>query len=312
MKSKEKTADISLLESLLEENKTLREQTEFLAKDIADKNNKINLLTAANELLKERQAADAKIIEEQKQRLKDLYERLARRFKKTTEVYNNPNQLTFEFINELELQTITDALNDETAPDRETEEPNLETRVKSYVRRKAKNTILTVPADTPVCDIYVESEGGTCSACGSAMIEDGERVVESISKTVSYSVVRKHYKTYKCSNCEGEKKDSEGLAKKELLSGTIADPTLIADIVVNKFDMGSTLYRIERELSYRGMEIKRQTINSWLMKCGNVMVDNLDEVLKQELFKYPLINVDETPTKVLNLLDENGDKKAQI
>jgi len=66
MKSKEKTADISLLESLLEENKTLREQTEFLALEI--------------ELLKERQAAYAKIIEEQKQRLKDLYERLARRF----------------------------------------------------------------------------------------------------------------------------------------------------------------------------------------------------------------------------------------
>lgn len=308
MKSKEDSVDISLFESLLKDNEALHLQVENLTDDNIKKDKQIDLLAAENELLKEKQAVDARIMEEQKQRIKELYESLAKKFKKTSEVYNNPDQLTFEFINDLELEVTSDALNDgEVSTD---EEENLDSKVRAYVRHKAKNTLLTLPSDTPIAHEYVESKPGECSACGSKMVEDGERVVDTITKTVSYSILRKHYKIYKCPNCEGEQKDKEGIAKDELLAGTIADPSFVADIVVSKFDMGSPLYRIERELAYRGMKIKRQTISSWLMNCGNVMVGNLDEVLKQQIFKYPLINVDETPTKVLNLLDENGKKKA--
>lgn len=310
MKSKEKVVDILASESLLKEIEALRLQAETLTKANNEKDKEINSLTAANELLKEQQAADQKTIADQKQKIKDLYASLAKKYRRTSEVYNNPDQLTFDFINDLEFETTNDALNDEEAPDSEKEEPNLGTRVKAYVRRKSKNAMLVLPADTPISHKYVESEPGKCSACGATMIEDGERVVDTITKTVTYTILRKHYKTYKCPNCEGNEKDREGVKGGELLSGTIADPSFISDIVVNKFDMGSTLYRIERELGYRGMEIKRQTISSWLMKCGNAMLGNLDEVLKQQIFKYPLINVDETPTKVLNLLDENGKKKA--
>lgn len=310
MESKEMPVDIALFDRLLKEIEALRLQAKTLTEESVEKDKKIKQLEKKNELLKEIQAADKRKLEEKDRIIAEQYEKLSRRYKKTSEVYNNPEQKTFEFINDLEFQTTGDALNDEEAPDKETKEPDLNKRVRSYVRRKARNTILAVPADTPVCDIYVESKPGKCSACGSEMVEDGERVVESISKIVSYSVVRKHYKVYKCPNCEGEKKDSEGLAKKELLAGTIADPSFVADIVVNKFDMGSTLYRTERDIKYRGIEIKRQSISAWLMKCGNALLDNLDEVMKQEIFKYPLINVDETPTKVLKLLDENGNKKA--
>ncbi len=317
MKSKEKAINIVDFESLLKEVEALRAQAEVLTEDNANKDKAINLLTnenklltAVNEILKDKQEADKRIIEEQKQRIKLLNEALAKRYKRTSEVYNNPDQLTFDFINDLEFETTNDALNDEEAPDKETEEPDLGTRVKAYIRRKSKNAMLVLPADTPICHEYVESKPGKCSACGSEMVEDGERVVDTVTKTVTYSILRKHYKTYKCPNCIGEAKDREGIVKGELLSETIADPSFISDIVVNKFDMGSTLYRIERELSYRGMKIKRQTISAWLMKCGNAMLGNLDEVLKQQIFKYPLINVDETPTKVLNLLDENGKKKA--
>lgn len=301
MKSKEKTADTITIESLLKENEALRLHANSLAEDNSKKDSQI-------ELLEETQVADKKTIEMQAQKIKDLQELLARRYKKTTETYCDSDQLTF--LNELELETKSDALNDESAPAEETGESDTETRVNSYIRRKAKNSMLILPADTPVSDVYIDSKPGICSACGSEMVEDGERIVETVAKTVSYSIVRRHYKTYKCPNCIGEKKDTEGIAKDELLAGTIADPTLLADIVVNKFDMGSTLYRIERELRYRSIEIRRQTISAWLMKCGNVMIDNLDEVLKLEIFSYPLINVDETPTKVLGLLDKNGKKKA--
>ena len=109
MKSKENSVDISLSKSLLKENEALHLQVENLTDDNIKKDKQIDLLTAENELLKEKQAVDARIMEEQKQRIKELYESLAKRFKKTSEVYNNPDQLTFEFINDLELEVTSDA-----------------------------------------------------------------------------------------------------------------------------------------------------------------------------------------------------------
>jgi len=308
MESKEKQAEMITMESLLKEIEALRLHADGLAEENNKKDAQIASLTIINGLLRDKQEADRKTIEKQNQKIEYLYACLAKKYKKTTEQYINAEQLTF--LNELEAETTSDALNDEEAPAKETEEPDLGTRVKAYVRRKAKNSMLSLPADTPVSDIYVDSEPGVCSACGAEMVEDGERIIETVAKTVSYSIVRRHYKKYRCPNCEGEKQDAEGLAKDEILAGTIADPTLVADVVVNKFDMGSTLYRIERDLKYNGIEISRQTVSSWLMKCGNVMLDNLDEVLREQIFSCPLINVDETPTKVLGLLDEDGNKKA--
>ena len=112
MKSKEDSVDISLFESLLKDNEALHLQVENLTDDNIKKDKQIDLLAAENELLKEKQAVDARIMEEQKQRIKELYESLAKKFKKTSEVYNNPDQLTFEFINDLELEVTSDALND--------------------------------------------------------------------------------------------------------------------------------------------------------------------------------------------------------
>lgn len=114
MESKEKTVDISLYESLRKEYEALCLQTLSLTEENRKKDEKIDFLTAKNELLEERRAADEKTIAEQKQRIADLWEQLAKRYKKTTEIYNNPEQLTF--LNELELETATDALNDESTP----------------------------------------------------------------------------------------------------------------------------------------------------------------------------------------------------
>ena len=309
MKSKEQPVDISLLENLRKENEALRLQTQLLAEENRKKDEKISLLSITNELLEEKRAADEKTIAEQKQRIQDLWDRLSKRYKKSTEIYNNSEQLTF--LNELELEVTSDALNDESTPKDGDPEKDLGTLVKAYVRHNSKNTLLTLPADTPVTNIYIDDGPKKCSACGSEMVKDGEKVIETVTKTVTYTILRKHYIVYRCPNCEGEESDRKpDVPKGEMLSGTVADPTLLADIVVNKFDMGSTLYRIERELKYRGIPIRRETISAWLMKCGNMMMGNLDEVLKQKIFKYPLINVDETPTKVLKLLDEDGNKKA--
>ena len=308
MESKEKTADISLLESLKKENEALRLQAQNLTEENRKKDEKISLLTMTNELLEERHAADEKTIKCQKQAIAALNEKLAKKYRKLSEkLSDNPEQLTF--LNELEIEATCDALNDESFPKKEDED--LGTLVKSYVRHKAKNATLTLPADTPVTDIYVDNGPKKCSACGCMMVRDGEKVLESVTKIVTYSIVRTHYALYRCPNCEGNESDRKpDVSKGEMLAGTIADPTLLADIVMNKFDMGSTLYRIERELRYRGIPIPRMTISAWLMRCGNIMLGNLDEVLKQKIFEYPLINVDETPTKVLKLFDEDGNKKA--
>lgn len=42
------------------------------------------------------------------------------------------------------------------------------------------------------------------------------------------------------------------------------------------------------------------------MRTGDTLVDNLAPVLEEEVYKMPLINADETPMKVLELVESKG------
>lgn len=190
------------------------------------------------------------------------------------------------------------------------ETPYNEETVSSYVRKKAR-TGVTLPADIPVIDIYDDSEIKNCTRCGSPMKKVGEKVYESFTRIHKDALVRRHVNQYACTNCEPEANEGrivETPVTGNMLDGTVCDPTLFSQIVENKFSYATTLYR--QALSFQGIGLSRFTMSSWLIKVGKRLEKNLTPCLEKLIYSYPLVNTDETPVKVLKLLDEDGNKKA--
>ena len=168
--------------------------------------------------------------------------------------------------------------------------------------------MLRVPADTPVVIIPDDSMPPVCSACGVQMVKVGETYTDSIARMELFTIVRRVRNIYACVNCsEGAR---QTVHTDNILENTVADPLLLADILNSKFNMGVPLYRQERLFSEQGLGITRQLMSSMIMRAGGRIMDNLEPLLEEELFRMPLINADETGLKVITLLDENGERKV--
>lgn len=259
---------------------------EELKKIIADQDTEIKVLNRIIAMLKK--DADAEKLAELKAQLRRQYEVACE------QLY---------LFDEFETEAKSDAVNE--TPDDE----NID--VSSYIRKKAKGR-LALPADTPVVDVYDDSIIPVCSRCGSEMKEVGEKVYETFTRIQRTVVVRRHVKQFSCVNCVPENAKEgrivETAATKNILDGTVCDPTLLAQIIENKFSYAQPLYR--QALAYKDINLGRATMNAWIMKVGNRITDNMAPCLEKDIESYPLLNVDETPVKVLKLKDENGNKKA--
>ncbi|MDY4798226.1 MAG: IS66 family transposase [Bullifex sp.] len=168
--------------------------------------------------------------------------------------------------------------------------------------------MLSVPADMPVVIIPDDGNLPVCSACGVQMVKVVETYTDSIARMELFTIVRRVRNIYACVNCsEGAR---QTVHSDSIPENTVADPLLLADILNSKFNMGVPLYRQERLFSEQGLGITRQLMSSMIMRAGGRIMDNLEPLLEEELFRMPLINADETGLKVITLLDENGERKA--
>ena len=270
-----------------EQIRNLEARINELEKVIAEQDSLILAIKKVNEMLTKVAKADSV-------RVKDLIEALKRNFQSSTE-----QLLLFDDIeNTANLGTL------EEMP----ESSSIE--VKSYVRKKAR-TGIELPANTPVVDIYDDTSIETCPRCNAPMKEVGEKVYESFTKITYTAVVRKHVKQYRCTSCEPVESGErvvETPVTGSMLDGTVCDPTLLAQIVENKFSYAQPLYR-QAEM-FKDIGLSRFTMSAWLMKVGNRLVENLVPCLEKAIYSYPLVNVDETPVEVLGLLDKDGKRKA--
>ncbi len=238
---------------------------------------------------------------------------LAARFRRTSEKFS-ADQL--DLFNEVEFEAKNNELNE---PEEETEDSDKEStpapagknEKKPSVRKGKKHksySKLNVPADTPVVTIPDSSNPPVCSVCGMQMVKVGETYTDSIARTEIVTVIRRMQNIYACVNCgEGTR---QTVHSDNILENSVADPLLLADILNSKFNMGVPLYRQERLFAEQGLGISRQLMSSIIMRVGGRIMDNLEPMLEEELFRMPLINADETGLKVITLLDENGERKA--
>ena len=84
----------------------------------------------------------------------------------------------------------------------------------------------------------------------------------------------------------------------DLLSTSIATPSLVAGIMNAKYVNSAPLYRLEQEFERNDVPISRQSMSNWIMKCAERYLSLLYDRLIIHILTGIVIHADETPVLV--------------
>jgi transposase len=178
------------------------------------------------------------------------------------------------------------------------------TSVSAHSRKKRTHKEM-LPDDVPVEEIRHElpAEERVCPECGGEMHEFGHESRDEVVIIPASIKIRRHITcTYGCRNCEKQSDHvpiKKSKAPEPVIKGSFASPEAIAHTAVQKFVMGSPLYRQEQEWSRKGVLITRQTTSNWLITSSECYFRPIWEEMKADLIAGDVLHADETTIQVL-------------
>ena len=194
------------------------------------------------------------------------------------------------------------------------EEPAVE--VRSHTRkRKSGRARDILPENVEVVEVEhtLSEEERQCPECGEVMQPIGTEVQEKIQIIPARIILHRDvYVTYACQNCKENSISTPILqTPKEpaLIPGSYASAEAVAHFAVQKFVMGSPLYRQEQEWNRQGVMLSRQTMSNWLIRSSDDWLAPVYEELHRILVQRDLIHADETELQVLH--EEGKDARAK-
>jgi len=193
------------------------------------------------------------------------------------------------------------------------------TSVAGYERKKKSGSVRdVVPKDIPtqVVEHKLPQEELVCPECGSEMTVIGKEVKETLVFQPAKAFLRQDvYYTYACRNCDKENIETPIVkAPKEpsLIPGGFASPEAVAHIMTQKFVMHSPLYRQEQEWNRQGIQISRQTMSNWVIRCAEDWLSPIYDALKERLLTHDVLHADETTLQVLNIPGKTAQSKSYM
>lgn len=226
----------------------------------------------------------------------------ARKFKKKTEQTNTPAYYQISFFDAdlfNEAETIS-----------ETEE-KIEYEEITYKRRKRVNS---VNKNSNLFEVIVEhtltEDECTCDECGNNLTPMGAKEVRTynyIPAKVEILVHKEH--SYKCSHCENENgKTIVKTAKRNTaFPKCMVENNVVSHVIAKKYFEHVPLYRQEKTLRNKGMNVTRVNLSNWIIKSGEVLKPVYD-LLYKNIIKSDICHMDETTLKVIS----EGDKLSYM
>ena len=146
-----------------------------------------------------------------------------------------------------------------------------------------------------------------CACCQGKLHVMGKDVTEKLVFVPATTKIEEHHRLkYACRGCE--KNDTRTPIKQaspvpSILPKSYATPSLLAQLIIAKYQHGLPLYRQEVIFNQLGINLSRQTMSDWLIKIANVLHPVLYEYWHKILLQQDVIKADETPLKVIH--DDN-------
>ena len=105
----------------------------------------------------------------------------------------------------------------------------------------------------------------------------------------------------KCPECEKKTDEADIIASKPAplpVKGSMAAASAVAYVMVEKFQMGAPLYRLEQYWKSRGVELNRNTMARWII-LASLLFEPFVKLFHKELMQMKIIHSDETGLRVL-------------
>ena len=160
-----------------------------------------------------------------------------------------------------------------------------------------------VAPDTPRerCEM---DPGDACPDCGGALRlvgEDVSQILDMITAQMKVIEVARLKKSCRC--CE---RMVQCPAPSRPIPGSLAGPSLLAFILVSKYDDHLPLYRLNEIFARMGADIPDSTLSGW---CGGAMktLTPLVDLLRADVMACDLLHADDTPIRVLDRAKAAGE-----
>lgn len=163
-----------------------------------------------------------------------------------------------------------------------------------------------LPKDLPRVEIIHDlPEDEKKHGCGRKMKLIREEVTERLRHIPQKFVVEVNKRLIYGCPCEGvDTEGQEGAIRiapmpEQMIPQGIATPSLLAAIMTSKFCDALPFYRQEKIYKRHGIDIPRQTMCQWAQKVYDKALP-LFKIMRNDILKSPVINMDETPVQVMN------------
>ena len=193
------------------------------------------------------------------------------------------------------------------------------TSVAAHTRKKrSRNLSEILPEGIPVevVEHRLEEAERACKSCGTAMEEIGKEVRRTLVLIPAQAKIREDvYYTYACEKCKAEAEETPVVKTEKappVIPGSYASAEAIAQIMVQKFVMGSPLYRQEQEWNRAGVMLSRQTISNWILRASEDWLEPIYKELHRRLVKEEVLHGDETTLQVLKEPGKTAQAKSYM
>jgi len=173
---------------------------------------------------------------------------------------------------------------------------------------KKRSSRKALPKGLPrqVIEHDLSAEEKICQ-CGDEMQCFGSSTSEELEyQAPKLTVIEHRCKKYACTRCNKANKANAGTQAQlktaikplQLIPKSIATPSLLAQIAIQKFCDHLPLYRQENIFKRYSIHLSRQTMSKWMLKVGDALIP-LCNLLQEKIVDYDVAYADETTLQVL-------------
>ncbi len=267
-------------------------KSERLSQALVELNARIDAYARNNALLREQNEELRRQLALLQREFKRL---LAKRRASGAEADGQGDLFSDEAPEEVEELEVPPHLNE--APDGETPDDPIKARNKPKRPARALDAS-KLPRKEVVHELPEEER--RCPRTGVALVETGAKVFEEIEYTPAQLCVIEHRRVIYGPPPEvaKERKIDPVVARMPVrpLEGASAGASLLAQVLVQKYEHHLPLYRQEAIFQQAGLALPRQTLCDWVMGCADLLAPIADELM-HEIGAGPVTGLDDTRLK---------------
>lgn len=182
------------------------------------------------------------------------------------------------------------------------------------IRKRHRTRSEIISKELPIEETIIMRKKDCCEH-GHQLVSVGKHFIRQVvhqipGKLFVENIYEQTYKCIACENLDGCSHLYHGKAPQALID-SIATPSLMAEILNQKYVLGTPLYRQLKEWQRAGILLSGTTISNWVIKCATI-IKPLYELLHQKLIGQRFLQGDETPYEVLREPNKPASSKSYI